>query len=349
MRPLIVTADPDLLDDLLRLAATAGVEVDVASDAGAARRCWRAAPLVVVDADLLPDLLRSRPARRGAVTVVGRDQDDASVWERAVDLGAERVVFLPDGEPWLVDALVDSGETREGLVVAVLGGRGGAGATTLAVALSLAAARRGDRALLVDGDPLGGGVDLVLGAEGAPGLRWPDLAGAQGRLPGAALSGALPEVDGLSLLSWDRGSTSPLRPEAVRAVLAAARRSWDVVVVDLPRAFDDATVAVLEACDTALLVVPSELRAVAAAGQVATRAAASTRDLRAVVRPTGVLGVRDVVLALGLPLACALRSEPRLRSALEDGLPPGRRPRSPLAQASGRLLDELRPAARGAA
>ena len=33
-RPLLVTADPDLLDDLLRLAAAAGVETQVAHDVG---------------------------------------------------------------------------------------------------------------------------------------------------------------------------------------------------------------------------------------------------------------------------------------------------------------------------
>jgi hypothetical protein len=35
--PLVVTADEDLLDHLLRLAAAAGTEVDVAADPAAAR------------------------------------------------------------------------------------------------------------------------------------------------------------------------------------------------------------------------------------------------------------------------------------------------------------------------
>src|SRR3712207_8052527 len=45
-RPLIVTADASLLDDLLRLAAAAGVEPEVAADAGAARRSWSTATAV---------------------------------------------------------------------------------------------------------------------------------------------------------------------------------------------------------------------------------------------------------------------------------------------------------------
>ncbi len=50
-RPLVVTTDPGLLDDVLRLAAAAGAELEVAPDAGGARLAWRAAPVVVVGAD----------------------------------------------------------------------------------------------------------------------------------------------------------------------------------------------------------------------------------------------------------------------------------------------------------
>ncbi|MET0520651.1 MAG: hypothetical protein ABW156_01565, partial [Jiangellaceae bacterium] len=50
-RSLVLTADEALLDELLRLAAAAGVEVDVAPDRVAARPRWQAAPLVVVGDD----------------------------------------------------------------------------------------------------------------------------------------------------------------------------------------------------------------------------------------------------------------------------------------------------------
>ena len=42
--PLLVTADPDLLDDVLRIAAEIGVLVDVAPDPAAARRWYASAP-----------------------------------------------------------------------------------------------------------------------------------------------------------------------------------------------------------------------------------------------------------------------------------------------------------------
>ena len=50
-RPLLVSGDPDLIDDVLRLAAANGVEVHLATDAEAARSHWVLAPLVLVGAD----------------------------------------------------------------------------------------------------------------------------------------------------------------------------------------------------------------------------------------------------------------------------------------------------------
>ncbi|MCW2601651.1 MAG: Helicase/secretion neighborhood CpaE-like protein [Frankiales bacterium] len=344
-RPLLVTADPDALDDLLRLAAAAGVEVDVADDVPSSRRHWATAPIVVIGPDLIDPFARSRPDRRPKVVVLGRDLDDGSIWQRAVEMGAEQVVFLPDAEPWLIEAFADAveGGGSDGLLVAVVGGRGGAGATTLSAALAITAVRRDLRTLLVDGDPFGGGIDLVFGGELAAGLRWPELGATRGRVPAAALAEALPTMADLSVLSWDRGDPAQLPVEAVQAVLGAARRNCDLVVVDLPRSLDEASREVLATATTAVLLVPAEVRATAAAARVASGVSLLCRDLRLVVRgpaPGGLLGA-DVERALGLPLVGELRPEPGLDLALERGEPPARRARSPLAVLCDRLLDDL--------
>ncbi len=348
-RPLAVTADPDLLEDLLRLAATAGTELQVSPDAGAARRAWESAPLVLLGADAAGRCAAAGLRRRPGVVLVGDDLDDASVWETAVRVGAEHVVFLPDAEPWLTERLADAAEglVREGSLVAVLGGRGGAGATTLACALAVTAARSGRRTLLVDGDPLGGGIDLCFGREHDTGLRWPDLGSTRGRLSAAALAEALPRVQDLSVLSWDRGQAQAVPTEAVRAVLQAGRRSCELVVVDLPRAVDDAVREVLDAAAVVLLVVPAEVRAAAAASRVAAAVGLLCRDLRVVVRGPGPSGLQaaEVGRALGLPVAGELRAEPGLDRALERGEAPASRGRGPLAALSADLLDELLPPA----
>ena len=347
-RPLAVTADPDALDDLVRLSAAAGCELEVAVDAAGARRSWAAAPVVVVGEDLLDACARARLPRRADVVVLGQDLDDAGIWQRAVRLGAEHVVFLPDAEQWLADRFADAAEggVPDGVLVAVLGGRGGAGATTFACALAVTAARTGRSALLVDADPLGGGVDLVFGGERDSGVRWPDLVDTRGRVPAAALSGALPQMQGLSVLSFDRGRTGALPVQALEAVLSAGRRSHQLVVADLPRNLDETTRSVLALTATTVLVVPAELRAAAAAARVAAAVGALCADVRLVTRgpsPAGLTGPQ-VAAALALPLLADLRAEPGLDLALERGQAPAQRVKGPLSGACHLLLEELLPA-----
>jgi secretion/DNA translocation related CpaE-like protein len=132
-------------------------------------------------------------------------------------------------------------------------------------------------------------------------------------------------------------------PEAMAATLDAGRRGQDLVVVDLPRRFDEASVIALAAADRGLLVVPAELRACAAATRVAAVAALHCSSLSLVVRGPAPGGLKDhdVEQAIGLPLIGSLKPEPGLAAALERGEPPARDGRGPLARFCERLLDEL--------
>lgn len=340
--PLIVTEDEDLLDDLLRLCAAAGAEPEVSFGSPSRPGSWETAPLILVGDDCVNGLGRVR--RRPGVLLVGRDLDDHDVWRRAVDIGADHVLFLPDAEPWLVDRIADAvegvGETA--LTVGVVGGRGGAGASTLACALAVTAARGGQRTMLIDGDPLGGGLDVLLGGERAGGLRWPDLAESQGRVSSGALEESLPRLHDLSVLSWDRSDSVVITPEAMRSVLGAARRRGGLVVVDLPRRMDDAVVEALSQIDVGLLVVPAELRAVAAADRVASRMGMVLRDLRLVARGPFPSGLDDAEIGrlLGLPLAGGLPPEKGLLESVDSGVPPGAQARGPLARFCAAFLGE---------
>ncbi|MET7881854.1 septum site-determining protein Ssd [Streptomyces avermitilis] len=329
--PLIITEDVELLDDLLRLCAAAGARPVVHHAVPEGRGTWEAAPLVLVGDDAARRVRGA--ARRRGIVLVGRDQDDSGVWRRAVEIGADHVLLLPDGEQWLVDRIADvaEGVGRPALTVGVIGGRGGAGASTLACALAVTSARQGRRTLLVDADPLGGGLDVLLGGETAEGLRWPAFAASRGRVGGGALEESLPELHALRVLSWDRGDAVAVPPQAVRAVLAAARRRGGAVVVDLPRRVDEGAAEALAQVDLGVLVVPAELRAIAAAARVASAAGMVLGDLRVAVRGPYAPGLddREVARLLGLPLLGEVPAEPPVP---DGGVPPGGAARGPLAR-----------------
>lgn len=368
----LLTCDDALADRVVTLAAAAGAALDrpvLPVRGPRPAPGWARAPLLLVGADVAdPDHPGHPGALRGAgpaggVVVLAAGPPATDVWRHALTVGADQVAVLPEGDAWLLDRLSDAvSGPPTGRVVAVVGGRGGAGASTLAVTLALAAARRRLEPLLVDADPLGGGLDMLLGAEGVPGLRWPDVADVHGRLPPGLVSSTCPLVDGVRLLSWGAGplahrspgsvavpgAAGPVGPpeagpDAVRAVLEASVREAGVTVVDLPRVVDEAQAVVLERCRTVLLVVPAEVRAAAAAARLAAVVRAQVDDVRLVVRgpaPTG-LPARAVADLLGLDLGAALPAEPGLAALLDRGEAAAVRPRGALARFADRFVAEV--------
>ncbi len=256
--------------------------------------------------------------------------------------GAQHVLRMPEQEGELVRELAEAAESARddgicGAVVAVIGGRGGAGASLFAVALAQAAAD----ALLVDLDPWAGGIDLLVGGETAPGLRWPDLALQGGRLNWSAVRAALPRPRGISVLSGTRRGYE-LDAGPVDAVIDAGRRGGVTVVCDLPRRLTDATQAALDAADLVVLVSPCDVRACAAAATMAPVLTAINPNLGLVVRGPSPGGLRaaEVADVAGVPLLASMRAQPRLAEQLEHGGLRLRR-RSVLASAARRVLGVL--------
>ncbi|MEO6472716.1 MAG: septum site-determining protein Ssd, partial [Aeromicrobium sp.] len=322
--PLVVTADEALLDEALRLCAAVGATPVVARDVTSARKSWKVAPAVLVCADLAAALARTEPSRRQGVVVIGHDTAD--LWPVALALGAERVCSVPGDQDIVIEILADALEGYgEACVVSVMGGCGGAGATTLAASLVLAGAGRGLASILLDADPLGGGIDLVLGHENVHGMRWRDLDRTQGRISGESLRQVLPAKAGVSTLSWDRGEEVEVHPSSVRAVIAAASRTYDLVAVDVPRRFEPVTEEILTRSVLTVLLVPEDIHALSAAGRVLERLRRHTGNVVLLTRARpGGMGSAIVGETLGLPVLGRLRHERRLGSALDDGDGPGR-------------------------
>jgi secretion/DNA translocation related CpaE-like protein len=362
-RPLFVIADASLLDQLLQLAASVGVEPQLVPDLGAARAVWSQAPLIVLDAIAAQESTRLQLPRRGSVVLLsgqyvsGReavtvspsrqasseDAESTEIWRLASAIDADHVVELPAGSAWLAERLSNATHGPQSTVVGVVGGRGGAGASVLASALAITAAHAGHRTLLLDADPLGGGLDLLLGRESYDGARWPDLIAAPSGGVDGEIYDALPKLGELSLLSWDRGEQLHLAPQTLRKVLTVGCRGSDLVVVDLPRMPDDAARVALDAADVVLVVVPAEVRSVAAAARVVATIRPHCQQLQVVVRIPAPAGLKaaEVAAALRLPLLGTLRCESSLATSVEKGIAPGSTHRGSLAQLSVSILDQL--------
>lgn len=263
---LLVTGFDFLRGEIERIVAAAGGQLRVVADATEAAPFWDTAAVVLVGSDIreLP------PRRRAPAVLVGLGGEGDSLWHLAAALGAERVAVLPDAAAWLAEYLSRSRSPEAGgLVLGVTGGCGGAGATTAAIWIAQAAAEWGARVLLIDGDPWGGGLELALAAEESPGLRWTDLSDASGSIDPEQLSDALPVAGGFSFLSWpgSRERQSGVEAATVGGVLDAARRGYELVLVDIGRGTEPLRTFAWD-CDRILVVAPAQLKAAVASARL---------------------------------------------------------------------------------
>ncbi|MFW0793625.1 septum site-determining protein Ssd [Gordonia sp. CPCC 205515] len=321
---LLVLVRPELRDPIARCAAAAGYRM-VVSDVAGSRRAWLRTAAVIVDPAAVADLAVVRPPRRDRVVLVSSGDPGPDTWRSALNLGADNVFELPADESALVGALSAMRAPRRGPgnAIALIGGHGGAGATTLAAAVALCAVDDGRRVLLLDVDDLGAGIDLTLGVEAQPGLRWQDLAvHGGGTVRGQSLHDALPKAaDRLSILAPRREATAMIAVDAVIATLDAGRADGDMIVVDLPRADSPVVRAVVDSVDLVTVVTSATVAGVASSRVVVGRLCGSDVAAEVVVRgpaPGGLRGV-EVAAAIGLPLLATYRSDPGLPGRLEAG------------------------------
>ncbi|WP_236658468.1 hypothetical protein [Corynebacterium amycolatum] len=235
------------------------------------------------------------------------------------------VITAPGIEPVpnALPAPTDATATCLMLVPAV----GGAGASIAAAASALVLSR--ERPIcLVDADALAGGIDLVLGMETEPGLRWQDFSAADGRLDGAALYEALPSCPrspALKVLTWTRSRTPETaynhasaatkfdsadrasRPDDVRHIastISCLIHAGITVIVDCPKQVEYITTLGALA-DHTVIVLPTSVRAIAAAGHLASICAQAGFTPNLVVRcqQHRDISVEEVEYALDLPIA----------------------------------------------
>lgn len=238
------------------------------------------------------------------------------------------VITAPGTEPVpnVPATTTDSTATCLMLVPAV----GGAGASITAAASALVLSRE-KPICLVDADALAGGIDLVLGMETEPGLRWQDFSAADGRLDGAALYEALPSCPrspALKVLTWTRSRTPETaynhasaatkfdsadrlgrtdRPDDVRHIastISCLIHAGITVIVDCPKQVEYVTTLGALADDT-VIILPTSVRAIAAGGHLASVCAQAgfTPSLAVRHQQHRDISVEEVEYALDLPIA----------------------------------------------
>ena len=319
-------------------------------------RGWSSAAVVLVGVDEIENVAEQRPPRRDGVHVVGHAPVDERVFRAALTAGALSVVELPASEAWLVELLTDVSDDAAGrrgrpaCTVGVISGSGGAGATTFAAALAVVSAERQVSAL-VDLDPLGPGLDRVVGLDGSEGVRWDSLVGTRGRLGSRSLRQAMPDKDGLAVLTLGhRRAGRARRSVGARGAVGGPARQRPRGRSTCPRALDDVTVEVVTRCDRVLVVVAPTIVGVASAAKVLAGLRAATDRTGLVLRRGGAAVAPDQVAAtLGAPLLAELPRQRRLPEHLELGLGPVHGQRSALARAARSTLRQVLDAADGMA
>ena len=308
---VVLTTDSDLLNHILAGAAVARLEPELVPDADALRAIWPYASMVLVGVDEALAVSRQALPRRTEVYLVGDEARHAEARRWSVQLGAAGIV-LPGDAALLESAMVDGAGHRGGRLLAVVGGAGGAGASTVAAGLCFAAALSGRRALLLDCDPIGGGIDLLVGAERIDGSALAPIRSGQrpfGRPPRAAARRRRCRYlgDGSQVLARRRLPIEPGRradeggPRLGRTQPRSGRCRPSPELGEGP-------LAVLRRADLALVVVPADLRGVAASREISAELVTACTSLGVLVRQSRVGRISVDAVADGLGLSASGRA-----------------------------------------
>ena len=197
--------------------------------------------------------------------------NDIAVYREIVDSGAADYLVKPLTEKALASALNRTEESQqthapesapeEKARIAVIGSRGGVGASTLAVNLAwILSEERKYKTALIDLDLEFGTIALSLDLEPTRGLR--EALENPARVDGLFISSATAKLtDHLSIMATEENLTSEVQfnPNAVDALFEALGRTNDAIVVDLPRPSYAVRRRVFEAATDVILVTELNL------------------------------------------------------------------------------------------
>ena len=191
--------------------------------------------------------------------------NDVTLFRDLLAAGASDYLVKPANREALAAALEKRGGTGSsgglGQVVAVMGGRGGVGATTLAVSCAwLLSEKHKERTALVDLDMHFGTVALNLDTDPGSGLC--EALEQPSRIDSLFIERAMVKIsDSLRVLAAEASAADPMGidPGAIDVLLYELRRKHAWVVVDLPRWVTPLQKIVLSAASRVILVCERSL------------------------------------------------------------------------------------------
>ena len=252
------------------------------------------------------------------VVILALDGVSAKTWQLALELDAEHVEVLPSETDWLIEHVVPPIQSRAHVVL-ITPVVGGAGASTVACALAGQYASQGAKVCLVDADLGAGGLDVLMGCEQTPGIRWADIASVQGAVNGGELFDSLIISQGIHVLAPNRGQFD-IDASHILTTIETLTSACDVVLIDAPRMTEELTQSLGALSDDVLLVMPTTVQASSLATAVKERFA----DIRCglVVRqvPGSGLTPIGVAQAVDIPLRVTLPTDARIVEQVEQGL-----------------------------
>jgi Flp pilus assembly CpaE family ATPase len=250
-------------------------------------------------------------------------------YRRALGAGARAVLALPAVPAALGDALVEATATAthatsapSGLVVTVVAAKGGAGATSIALAL----ARLGG-GLLVDLSGSWASLAALLGCRAERSLA--DLVHVGDGLAAAVGTAAVAHPCGLRLVPGPVGpEIAAALPSGFAAALVRELRTAAPAIVDAGTAAFTASRETAIAADRTLVVVTPDAYAAAAGRELVTslaRAGATSDAIAVVVNRwsrRSELSLRSIARTVGAPVAAAVGIEDAAMGALANGHAP---------------------------
>jgi len=250
---LPLSADAPLPDELLARVRVVVLEVDAASEPSLAR------------------LSQIRVAHPGVTIIAAVQQADVSLTRALIRQGISDVAQLPfvaqDLSEQVLDALSREAErlpsANLGKLVTVLRASGGCGATSLLTHLGEAIPRLSagsKKVCLVDLDIQGGDIASYLGVE--PQVTVDALLEAGSRLDQELVRSAITETShGFDIIAApeDIAKIDTINVDHLLATLRMVRSLYDIVLVDLPAAWTDWSLSVVNSADRIVLLTDTSI------------------------------------------------------------------------------------------